>query len=172
MSHIKLYVKFKFVYNDEDTAELNEEWVKLDTFQTKLNEFTLYNKLQRSGNVVYGEFFTHNINNINSIIKWLLEDEQKEFLIELESELNKDNCYSTIFSNINEFYIIKNGDSLDNINYELTLDKLKCNVDMNKFYNEKEKYRCQIPDNIRKIYFKNCDNIYGYELFGENLLEK
>ena len=172
MSHIKLYVKFKFVYNDEDTAELNEEWVKLDTFQKKLNEHTLYHTLQRNDNIVYGEFFTHNINNINNIITWLLEDEQKEFLIELESELNKDNCYGTIFSNINEFYIIKNGDSIDNIDFELTLDKLKCNIDMNEFYNTKEKYRCQIPDNIKKQYFKNCDNIYGYKLFGEILQKK
>ena len=31
MSHIKLYIKFKFVYNNEDTAELNEEWVNDQT---------------------------------------------------------------------------------------------------------------------------------------------
>ncbi len=169
MSHIKLYVKFKFVYNDEDTAELNEEWVKLDNFQKKLKECTLYNKIKRNKNIFFMEFFTYNITNINNIIKWLLEDEQKEFLIELESELIKDKCNGIIFSNINEFYLVKNGDSIDTINYELTLNKLRCNVDMNKFYNEKEKYRCQIPDNIKQKYFKNCDNIYGYELFGEIL---
>ena len=60
MSYIKLYLKFKLTYNDEDTAMLNEEWIKLQTFQKKLNELTLYYNCKRDNNIIYLETFTYN----------------------------------------------------------------------------------------------------------------
>tara|TARA_B100002019_G_C21148656_1_gene537036 strand:+ start:97 stop:552 length:456 start_codon:yes stop_codon:yes gene_type:complete len=144
----QIYVTFDIIYNSNEHAMIHETWVNLDSFQSQLRSSVTQHSLTRIDNNIKHSFILNNLDSSNKMLKWLQEDEQKEFIIELVNEIKKHN--NKIFSSLN--FMIDKEDS----NYIINVSGKNKQHGYNKY--------------MKKVFKKVKDSIFQ-NLLNTNMFE-
>ena len=126
---------------------LHNEWIKLDTSQKKIQSLTHNHKISIEDNNILQTFTIKNIEDFNKLLKWLQEDEQKEFLIELHNNIVEERNTLTTHQQIT----IKKNNNL----YEVVYD-----TPSNKLSNKMLKYMWlkHVKEEISSVYNEKSSN--------------
>lgn len=117
---MQLYIKIEVKYKNDEYSMLHNEWIKLDTSQEKIKSLTHNHKISIKNNNVLQTFAVKNIEDFNKLLKWLQEDEQQEFLIELHNNMIKESNTLTTHRRIT----VKKTNSSYGIEYDTPSNKL------------------------------------------------
>ena len=155
---MQFYIKIDVKYKNNEYSMLHKEWIKLDTSQEKIKSLTHNHKISIKNNNVLQTFTVKNIEDFNKLLKWLQEDEQQEFLIELHNNMIKENNTLTTRRQIT----VKKDNSSYGIEY---------NKPNNKLSNKLLKYMWSkhVEEKISSVYNEKSSNkqdvmyIYKYK---------
>ena len=144
---MEFYIKIDVKYKNDEYSMLHNEWIKLDTSQEKIQSLACNHKISIEDNNILQTFTVKNIEDFNKLLKWLQEDEQKEFLIELHNNIVEERNTLTTHQQIT----IEKNNNL----YEVVYD-----TQSNKLSNKMLKYMWlkHVKEEISSVYNEKSSN--------------
>ena len=144
---MEFYIKIDVKYKNDEYSMLHNEWIKLDTSQEKIKSLTHNHNISIEDNNILQTFTVKNIEDFNKLLKWLQEDEQKEFLIELHNNIVEERNTLTTHQQIT----IEKNNNL----YEVVYD-----TQSNKLSNKMLKYMWlkHVKEEISSVYNEKSSN--------------
>ena len=117
---MEFYIKIDVKYKNDEYSMLHNEWIKLDTSQEKIKSLTHNHNISIEDNNILQTFTVKNIEDFNKLLKWLQEDEQQEFLIELHNNIVEERNTLTTHKQIT----IEKNNNLYEVVYDTPSNKL------------------------------------------------